>query len=106
MMGHTISAYHDVQMKGIDFLRGVYAASEICIKPKTKPSRIEMLKEMIRALGLNPEEILKKEALAMPYRTVISAGKEQSQMETLLKALKQKLKEELAEIPVLMHKTV
>ena len=106
MMGHTISTYHDIQMKGIDFLRGVYTTSGIFIRPKTKPSRIEMLKEMIRALGLNPKEILKKEALAMPHRTIISAGKEENQMETLLKALKQKLKEELAEIPVLTHKTV
>jgi hypothetical protein len=46
-----------------------------------------MLKEMIRALGLNSDEILTKEALAMLHRTVISAGKEESQMETLLKAL-------------------
>jgi hypothetical protein len=65
-----------------------------------------MLKEMIRALELNPEEILAKEALAMPHRTIISAGKEESQMETLLKALERKLKEELAETPVLTHKTV
>jgi hypothetical protein len=83
-----------------------HTASGICIRPKTKPSRIEMLKEMIRALGLNPEEILTKEALAMRHRAVMSAGKEESRMETLLKALKQKLKEELAEIPVLTHKTV
>jgi len=41
MMGHTISTYHDVQMKGIEFLRGVYAALGLCIEPKTKPSRIE-----------------------------------------------------------------
>ncbi|MGC8940008.1 MAG: hypothetical protein ACP5KU_05895, partial [Candidatus Bathyarchaeia archaeon] len=81
-------------------------ASGLCIRPKTKPNRIEMLKEMIRALGLNPEEILTKEALAIPHRTVIAAGRDETQMETLLKALKQKLKEELTEIPVLTHKTV
>jgi len=27
MMGHTISAYHDIPMKGAGFLRGIYAAS-------------------------------------------------------------------------------
>jgi integrase len=106
MMGHTISTYHDIQMKSIEFLRGVYAASGLCIKPKTKPSRIEMLKEMIRALGLNPEEILTKEALAMPHRTVITAGEDENQIETLLKALKQKLKQELSETPMLIPKTV
>jgi len=106
MMGHTISTYHDIQMKGIEFLRGVYAASGLCIKPKTKPSRIETLKEMVRALGLNPEEILTKEALSMPHRTVITAGRDESQMETLLKALKQKLKQELTETPMQTPKTV
>jgi hypothetical protein len=106
MMGHTISTYHDMQMKGIEFLRGVYAASGLCIKPKTKPTRIEMLKEMVRALGLNPEEILTKEALSMPHRTVITAGRDENQIETLLKALKQKLKQELAETPPLAPKTV
>jgi len=106
MMGHTISTYHDIQMKGIEFLRGVYAASGLCIKPKTKPSRIEMLKEMVRALGLNPEEILTKEALAMPHRTVIKAGRDEDQIDTLLKALKQKLKQELTETPVPAPRTV
>jgi alcohol dehydrogenase YqhD (iron-dependent ADH family) len=28
MMGHTISTYHDIQMKGIDFLRGVYTTTQ------------------------------------------------------------------------------
>jgi integrase len=106
MMGHTISTYHDIQMKGIEYLRGVYAASGLCIKPKTKPSRIETLKEMVRALGLNPEEILTKEALSMPHRTTVTAGKDEGQMETLLKALKQKLKQELAETPMPAPKTV
>ncbi|MBE0511697.1 tyrosine-type recombinase/integrase, partial [Candidatus Bathyarchaeota archaeon] len=93
MMGHTISTYHDIQMKGIEFLRGIYAASGLSVKPKTKPSRIEILKEMARALGLNPEEILTKEALTMPHRTIITAGikpnEDQSQIDTLLSALKQ-----------------
>ena len=106
MMGHTISTYHDIQMKGIEFLRGVYAASGMCIKPKTKPSRMEMLKEMVRALGLNPEEILTKEALAMPHRTVIKAGRDENQIDTLLKALKQTLKQELIETPVPAPRTV
>jgi hypothetical protein len=36
MMGHTISTYHDIQMKGIEFLRGIYTASGLGIKPKNK----------------------------------------------------------------------
>jgi integrase len=109
MMGHTISTYHDIKMKGIEFLRGVYTASGLSIKAKTKPSRVEILKEMVRALGLNPEEILTKEALTMPHRTVVTAGMEadQNQINMLLNALKQKLKQEITtEMPNATLKTV
>lgn len=49
MMGHTMSAYHDIQMKGVEFLRNIYAASDLSIRPKTQLSKIEALKEIIRA---------------------------------------------------------
>ena len=39
MMGHTISTYHNIRMKGIEFLRSIYATSGLSIKPKTKPRR-------------------------------------------------------------------
>jgi len=58
---------------------------------------------------LNPEEILTKEALTMPHRTVITAGMEadQNQINMLVNALKQKLKQEItAEIPNATLKTV
>lgn len=72
------------------------------MKPNTKSSRIETLKEMMRAFGLNPEEILTKEALSMPNRTVIASAKETSnaQMDALLNALKQRLREDLLEKPL------
>jgi len=68
-------------------------------KPQTQISKLESLKEIIRSFGLNPEEILVKEALIKPHRTLIRAGIENSQVETLMKALKQKLKEELTSTP-------
>ncbi|NIO76959.1 MAG: tyrosine-type recombinase/integrase, partial [Armatimonadetes bacterium] len=74
MMGHTISTYHDIKMKGIEFLRGIYIASGLSIKPKTRISKIDALKEIIRAWGLNPDEILTKKALTEPHRTVIDQG--------------------------------
>jgi hypothetical protein len=49
-----------------------------------------------RPFGLNPDEILTKEALAKPHRTIIKTGIETDQMNTLLETLKQKLKQELA----------
>lgn len=49
---------------------------------------------------VNPEEILTRETLEKPHRTVIRAGIEASQVNTLLKALKQKLKEEFCVCPL------
>jgi len=98
MMGHTISTYHDIKMKGIEFLRGVYAASGLSIKPKTRVSKIDALKEIIRAWGLNPEEILTKNALTQPHRTVINREQvEQNQIHQLSIALKNHLLTEMRE---------
>jgi hypothetical protein len=66
MMGHTISTYHDIKMKGTEYLRGIYLASGLSIKPKTRVSKLDALKEIIRAWGLNPEEILTRDALREP----------------------------------------
>jgi len=98
MMGHTISTYHDIKMKGIEYLRGIYAASGLSIKPRTRISKIDALKEIIRAWGLNPEEILTKNALTQPHRTVIDRSQvEQNQIHQLSIALKQHLLTELRE---------
>jgi len=99
MMGHKISTYHDVQMKGLEFLRNIYAASGISIKPKTELSRVEMLKEIIRAWGMNPEEILAKEALTQPHRTYISPNnREQDHIGILTNTLKHIVRKELMDI--------
>lgn len=34
MMGHTVSTYHDIQSRGVEFLRGIYANAELHIRPK------------------------------------------------------------------------
>ncbi|TMI20467.1 hypothetical protein E6H36_12910 [Candidatus Bathyarchaeota archaeon] len=39
------------------------------IKPKTRVSKIEMIKEIIRAQGINPEQILTRDALNQPATT-------------------------------------
>jgi len=100
MMGHTISSYHDIQMKGIEFLRGIYIASGFSIRPKTRTSKIDALKEIIRAWGMNPEEILTRNALAEPHRTVIDRTQlEENQIHQLSIALKQQLLKEIRENP-------
>ena len=96
-MGHTIDVYHDIQMKGIDYLRNIYAASGLSITPKTQTSKIDALKEIIRAWGLNPEEVLTREAMSTPHRTIIGQDLENKQMKILCNALKAEMKKELSQ---------
>jgi integrase len=93
MMGHTISTYNDVKMKGIDFLRNLYASSGLSIKPKTKLTKLERVKMFAESLGLNPDEIFSKEALTAPHITVIDP--EARKIEVLNEALKHAILKEL-----------
>ena len=98
MMGHKVSTYHDIQMKGIEFLRNIYAASGLSIRPKTRVSKIGALKEIIRAWGMNPEEILTRKALAEPHRMHIGPrNREAEQIQALRRALKEMMMKELLE---------
>jgi site-specific recombinase XerD len=98
MMGHTISTYHDIRMKGIEYLRGIYLASGLSIRPKTRVSKIDALKEIIRAWGLNPEEILTRDALTRPNMTVINQDQlENHQLAQLTTALRQQMFKEIRE---------
>lgn len=106
MMGHKISTYHDVQSKGIEFLRGIYVSSGLSIKPKTQVSKIEALKEIIRAWGLNPEELLVKNAQAEPHRIVVSENREARELAVLRDALKEMMKKELIENPKWNYKLI
>lgn len=93
MMGHTISTYNDVKMKGIEFLRNLYASSGLSIRPKKKISKIEQLKLIIEAWGLNPNEILSREALSSPHRTQVD--RQDTEIQILNQALKQAIVKEL-----------
>jgi len=85
-------------MKGIEYLRGVYAASGLSIQAKTKNNKIDALKEIIRAWGLNPEEILTRDAQANGNITVIGQDRcEENQLKQLSLALKEQLIREIRE---------
>jgi integrase len=86
MMGHTISTYHDIKMKGIENLRNLYASSGLSIRPKTVLSKLDQLKTIVRSLSLNPDEVLSRDALTMPYRTIVDG--EQRKIDVLNQALK------------------
>jgi integrase len=93
MMGHTISTYNDVKMRGVEFMRNLYASSGLSIRPKTKLSKVEQLKMFVESLDLNPNDVLSRDALAMSHRTVIDP--EQRKIHVLNQALKDALIKEL-----------
>ena len=93
MMGHVMNTYNDVQMKGIEFLRNLYAQSGFSIRPKSKISKIDQLKVIMEAWGLDPNKILSKEALSRPHRTVVDNRDEH--IRVLNKSLKKAIIKEL-----------
>ena len=96
MMGHTVSIYNDVQSKGIEFLRNVYASAGLSIRPKPKGWELDALKAFARGLGLEHEKILTQAALAEPHRIQASPeDHDQAQTRTLSIAIKELIKKEL-----------
>ena len=96
MMGKTIDTYEDVQSLGIETLRNLYVAAGLAIRPKTKVTRIEQLKEIIRSWGENPEEILSKDALVRSNQTVETDDQFHShQLSVLATELKQIIRKRL-----------
>jgi DNA repair ATPase RecN len=60
--------------------------------------KIDALKEIIRAWGLNPEEILTREALMKPHMTIIDQNQlENQQLSQLTTALRQQMLKEIRE---------
>lgn len=95
MMGHKISTYHDIQMKGVEYLRNIYAASNLSIRPKTKVNLIDTLKTIIRSAGKNPEEYLTREAMIEPHRSYAnSRTREDTQIHSLSRLLRELIQEE------------
>jgi hypothetical protein len=74
----------------------IYSSAGLSIKPRSAVTKIDMLKEMIRAWGLEPEKILTRETPAEPHRAYASSEeREQEEMRLLGFALKDSLKKEL-----------
>ena len=97
MMGHTVDTYEDVQSLGVETLRNLYASAGLAIRSKTQANRIMQLKEIIRACGENPDEILTKDALLRGNITETSEQTQDRQMSLLAKELKQLIKREVSE---------
>ena len=60
-------------------------------------SKIDMVKEFIRGLGMNPEEILTRQVVSEPHRIyVTNQEEEEDQIRALCLAFKENLKKELS----------
>ena len=97
MMGHTVDTYHDIQSIGVDTLRNTYAAAGLAIRRKTQVSKVEALKEIIRAWGMNPEQLLTRDALAEGATTTKNQEDiENRQLNILSEQLKHLIRKEAA----------
>jgi hypothetical protein len=94
MMGHTVDTYDDIQSLGIDKLRNIYSAAGLAIKPKTQVSKVGALKEIIRAWGMNPEQLLTRDALSQGATTEKQENQADHQLAVLRQQLKQLIKDE------------
>ena len=97
MMGHTVDTYEDVQSLGVETLRNMYSSAGLAIRPKTQANRITQLKEIIRAWGQNPEEILTRDALLRGNITETSDQTQNHQLSILAEQLKELIKKEVSE---------
>lgn len=96
MMGHTIDTYNDIQMKGVEFLRGIYAAKDFSIRPKPKLSPLEQARIFCRGMGLDPEKVLVKDAFVDTHRVYIPPEEfENHQIQVLTSAGKDKLMKDI-----------
>jgi hypothetical protein len=93
MTGHLPDTYHDIQSLGVDKLRELYASYALTIRQKTQHSKLDTIKEMIRALGENPEQILAKDALVQGNISRLENPADH-QLEILRQQLRQLIKEE------------
>jgi site-specific recombinase XerD len=96
MMGHTVDTYHDIQSKGVEFLRNVYASAGLSIAPKRKGWELDALKAFARGLGLEPEKVLTQAALQESHRGYMTAEDgQEAQTRILSIAIKDLIKKEL-----------
>jgi len=100
MMGHVVDTYHDIQSKGIEFLRNIYAKAGLAIRSQSKLSKLDIMKEFARAQGLDPEKILVEKAFAEPMMAYVEPRQQElADVEHLSRAVMQRFRQELNKAP-------
>ncbi len=97
MMGHTVDTYHDIQSKGVEFLREVYARAGLSINPRSQQNKLQMAANFLRSIGMDPEKALMREAFAEPHRiTASTLDRDDHHTRILLETLKRRIEDELS----------
>ena len=96
MMGHTVNSYHDIQSKGVAFLRGLYANAGLRIQPKASLTPKERLRAITRGFGLSPEETARLLTSSEPHRAYASQeDREKHEVRVLCDAITERIKEKI-----------
>jgi hypothetical protein len=96
MMGHTVDTYHDIQSKGVEFLRDVYARSGLSIQPRAQETKLQMAATFMRSIGMDPEKVLVRDAFGEPHRIITTQDPDTYHAKILLEALKHRIEDELS----------
>jgi hypothetical protein len=96
MMGHIVDTYHDIQSKGVEFLRGLYANAGLRIQPKASMTPKEQLRAIARGFGLSPEEAARLLTSSEPHRAYASQeDREEHEVRVLCDAITERIKEKI-----------
>ncbi len=95
MMGHRVSTYHDIRMKGVEFLRRIYAQADLRIRPREKADIYSFIEDILRSRGFQVDRELLRRAIVEPHRTVITGEEERRRLirEAFLEMLRRELLE-------------
>jgi site-specific recombinase XerD len=96
MMGHTITAYHDIQSKGVEFLRSLYGNSGLYIRPRSALTTKDQLRAMARGFGLSPEEAARLLTSSEPHRAYATQEEqEEYEIQILCEAITDRIKQKI-----------
>jgi len=88
MMGHVRSPYDKtVEMKGVEFLRKIYAAADLRITPRPAPDDqfFALLEDFIRSKGFDVDKELLKKAIVKPHRTIVTSEEMEKERRKLIR---------------------
>jgi integrase len=96
MMGHTVDTYHDMQSKGVEFLRGLYSNAGLRIQPKASLTPRDQLRAIARGFGLHPEEAARLLTSSEPHRIYATQeDREEHEIGVLCDAITERIKEKI-----------